>query len=313
MLAYARLRPGPGFEASRATAYYAQRLVPWPWLRRVVAGAIAAVVRRNHREASGSDGLAAAVAESLNDKGYAVVPDLLPPEAIAELCAYLETQSMVLRDGRDVALADVPDETSIADYPLSCVLKAPHVLRLANAPFLLALARAFLGCKPTISTIGIRWSFPGRASVATQAFHRDPDDWRFFKAFVYLSDVDEACGPHLYVRGSHREAGSLRALTFTRDDVERRYGRAAVVAITGPAGTSFVADTWGVHAGPVPSAKRRLMLEIGYSVLPVYALRYVPQRLPTRPAVDPYVNRLLIAPHGVEPGAAPHRFPHARG
>jgi hypothetical protein len=296
MLAYARLRPGPGFRAGRAAAYYAQRLVPWPLARRAVARGIAAVVRRRYPDAPFSDALAPAVAASLNEKGYAVVPDLLSPEAIADLAAYLASQSVVLRDGREMALAAVPAGTSIADYPLRTVLAAPHVLRHANAPFLLTLARAFLGCTPTISTIGIRWSFPGRASAATQAFHRDPDDWRFFKAFVYLSDVDETCGPHLYVRGSHRDSGSLRARTFARDAVEQRYGSGAIVTITGAAGTSFVADTWGVHAGPVPSAKRRLMLEIGYSVLPVYALDYVPLRLSPRPAVDAYVNRLLIAP-----------------
>jgi hypothetical protein len=36
-----------------------------------------------------------------------------------------------------------------------------------------------------------------------QAFHRDSEDWRYLKILVYLSDVDDGAGPHVYLHGSH--------------------------------------------------------------------------------------------------------------
>jgi hypothetical protein len=295
MLQYAPLRPGLGFDPLRAALYYAQRLVPAPLLRRAVAGSVAAAINLRHKRPP-SGPLANDIVGTLNSKGYAIIPDRLTDREIEEMLAYLARQPVILRDGRTVALEDVPAATTIADYALDTVLACPHMLELANAPDMIALATRFLGCMPTISTIGIRWSYPGsRDEATTQGFHRDPDDWRFFKFFIYLTDVDEECGPHLYVRGSNRTTGTFRAARFADAAVERDYGREAIVAITGPRGTSFVADTYGIHAGPIPTAKPRLMLEVGYSVLPVFAIRYQPVALRPRPPVDAYVNRLLLA------------------
>jgi hypothetical protein len=76
---------------------------------------------------------------------------------------------------------------------------------------------------------------------------------------------------------------------------EKRFGRNAIQTITGPAGTSFVADTYGVHRGAVPSLKPRLILQAGYSLLPIFAFLYRPILVEWRPPVDAYVNRLLLA------------------
>jgi hypothetical protein len=202
---------------------------------------------------------------------------------------------LLLRDGRCLGPDEAQSQATVADLPLDAVLQCPHVLAIANHAFLIQLAIDYLGCMPTISTIGMRWSFPGDGpSIQTQHFHRDPDDWRFFKLFIYLSDVDLESGPHLYVKGTHCHAGTLRARRFERAELERRYGREAIVALTGPPGTSFIADTYGIHAGPVPLSRPRLMLEIGYSILPVYSLSYRPQRIAQAYGLNRYVNRLLV-------------------
>lgn len=80
------------------------------------------------------------------------------------------------------------------------------------------------------------------------------------------------------------------------DEVVRRHGAAAPVSIVGPRGTMFLADTDGIHKGAVPIRNPRLIFEVGYSLLPVFALRYAPACL-TRdhPPLDPYINRLIIA------------------
>jgi hypothetical protein len=47
--------------------------------------------------------------------------------------------------------------------------------------------------------------------------------------------------------------------------------------------------------GKPPTARPRLMLIAQYSLLPVYAFKYQPLAMLPAPAVDPYVNRLLVS------------------
>ncbi len=158
------------------------------------------------------------------------------------------------------------------------------------------IVTAYLGCKPTLSSIGLRWSFPSEGKAeATQRFHRDPDDWRFLKLFIYLTDVDAESGPHVYVAGSHRTAGSLFERLYTTEEVERRHGRESVWTIAGPRGMSFLADTYGIHRGAVPTSRPRLILQLQYSLLPVFAFLYRPVPVAPNPGLDRYVNRLLVA------------------
>ena len=311
MLEYAPLRPGPGFHPLQIGLYYAQRLITRPILRRAVAASVAAGVNFLHPPKAleayktTADMDCAEATESLHRNGYAMLPDMLSPLQISEMKEFLAKENVLLRNGARVRAHQIPAGATLADFSLETVLRCPHVLTLANTPTIIRMAIDYLGCLPTISTIGIRWSFPGANEEATtQAFHRDPDDWRFFKLFVYMTDVDEESGPHLYVPRSHLTAGSIYARRFDLTDIETTYGKNSITAVTGPARTTFVADTYGVHAGPIPKSKPRLMLEVGYSVLPVFAIRYKPLRIEPRPRVDRYINRLLLD-SGVENGVTP--------
>ncbi|MDO9710158.1 hypothetical protein [Paracraurococcus lichenis] len=298
MLPYARLTLGPGFRPLRAALYYAQRLAVAPSLRRGVGAGLAALVNLRTGRAGRRPALppeAAMHLTALRQDGIVSLPPLLSGTALRETMDWLASRPVLGPQG-PVPLAALPPGTASASYPLETVLRCPHVLEVANDPAILALAEAYLGCRPTLSSIGLRWSLP-RPDRPTdvQFFHRDPDDWRFLKLFIYLTEVDSGSGPHVFVRGSHRTVGRLRAQPYHPEALARRYGTAAMSAVTGAAGTSFLADTWGIHAGAVPLARPRLMLQVQYSVLPVYALDYRP--LPVRPArpLDRYVNRLLLA------------------
>jgi hypothetical protein len=311
MLEEAPLWPGPGFQPLHAGFYYAQRIITQPILRRAVAASVAAGVNFLHPPkeleayTSTADMDCAKAMESLRHNGYAKLPDILSPLQISEMKEFLAKENVVLRNGAHVRADQIPAGATLADFSLETVLRCPHVLALANTPIIIHMAVDYLGCLPTISTIGIRWSLPGaKEESTTQAFHRDPDDWRFFKLFVYMTDVDEESGPHLYVPRSHLRAGSLHARCFEQTEIEDTYGKSSIIAVTGSAGTTFIADTYGIHAGPIPKSKTRLMLEVGYSVLPVFAFRYKPLHIEPRPRVDRYINRLLldsVVENGVTP------------
>jgi hypothetical protein len=197
--------------------------------------------------------------------------------------------------GRSFTLEELPESVRMADYGLGDILDCPHIIQLANSPALLALAAKYIGCKPTLSAIGLRWSFPaGSQGEGLQAFHRDSDDWRFLKVFVYLTDVAEDCGPHVYVKGTHRTRAPLKLRPYGDAEIEAAYGQDQCVSVTGPAGFAFAVDTYGIHKGAVPKARRRLLLQFQYSILPVYMYRYQPLGYRQARAFDPYINRLIF-------------------
>lgn len=297
MLPYAQLRPGPGFEARRALFYYAQRAVTLPGARGLLSSLIAGQVRRRHGEAADwpldADGKRAL--SELRSDGIALLTP--PPKRDVEaMAAYFKAQPVVGPQGTPIALDRLPAGAAAAAYSLDTVLRCPGLVGLLNAPRFLSLASSYLGCKPTLSSVGVRWTFPAAQGEARfQGFHRDLDDWRFLKLFVYLTDVDEGCGPHTFVRQSHRTAFGLTAGAYDVEGLQARFGRDSIVTVTGAMGTTFIADTIGVHRGGRPTLRPRLMLQVQYSLLPVFAFLYRP-REGLGAAVDAYCNRLLLRP-----------------
>ena len=79
----------------------------------------------------------------------------------------------------------------------------------------------------------------------------------------------------------------------SNDDPVLGFGEAAVTPVTGARGTAFLADVYGIHCGTPPERAPRLILQIQYSVLPVYAFHYRPvaARLPA--GSDRYMFRLM--------------------
>lgn len=302
MIEYARLSPGPGFSATNALLYYAQRLVTPALLRRTVSRSIAAVVRSAHGTGQHweADPTCGEVVAKLNCHGFATL-DAFPTDTVDEICDFFRSHEVLGPNNSLTSLARLPPATANAAYPLATILACKPVLAIVNSPRFLRIAAEYIGCKPTLTSIGVRWSFPvpGRP-VSVQTFHRDPDDWRFLKLFVYLTDVDSESGPHVYVLTSHKTAGSLRSRSFDGSKVEREYGAKNVMPVLGPRGTTFIADTYGIHMGVPPRQRPRLILQVQYSLLPNFALRYDPVSLPDRESVDPYVNRLMLAeqPYG---------------
>ena len=73
--------------------------------------------------------------------------------------------------------------------------------------------------------------------------------------------------PNVFVAKTHRRK-RLRHLWPKRRlddvDVERAYGRDAVLFLQGKAGDGFVEDTFGLHKGVIPISKRRLVLQLEY-------------------------------------------------
>lgn len=296
----ARLTPGPAFAPAQSLLYYTQRLVTHPKLRQVISAGLTTGVRL--KEGHPQFGQAASADEetsfqALCENGYAPLAALLSQEQVTDIHNFLRGKRLAEHGParRTFLLEEVPGDVRLADYRLKDVIDCPHLLELANSPFLLRLATRYVGCKPTISAVGLRWSFPREVTGAgLQAFHRDSDDWRFVKVFVYLTDVDEGSGPHVYVKESHLTKAPLRLREYRDEDILREYGVERVVSVVGPKGFGFAADTYGIHKGAVPSKRPRLLLQFQYSLLPVFAYRYKPESYSGNLALDKYINRLIV-------------------
>lgn len=161
----------------------------------------------------------------------------------------------------------------IGAHYFNTALLCPTIYKLQNDANLLAIAAKYLEQEPVHQGSQLWWSFPGyrtyqQLSSNGQLFHYDLDDYRFVKFFFYLTDVDAQGGPHICVRGSHKQK-KLSHLIFrkreTDEDIIKYYGLESLVTICGQAGLGFVEDGLCFHKGVTPTHKNRLILQIEFA------------------------------------------------
>ncbi len=291
------LDAAPELTPAAAAMYYSMRALPLFAFRRLV-GKLAAkgvALTRSKGVAPATAGAMSGVTDTLRSNGWAALPPMLSTAQIADVLTFLKARDLVAADGRRFRADEAPAGASLASYPLRTVLECPHIMQVMNRPDVLRVAQEYLGCQPTISGLRIDWSCPATGTGYVQRFHRDYDDWKIVKLFIYLSDVDDTSGPHEFVATSHKRSGQLRAIPYEQRDLERTYGRERLVRVVGPPGTSFMVDTWGIHKGNVPLTRTRMMLQIQYSIFPVLKFAYNPVSISLPPQFDRYTNRLLVA------------------
>ncbi len=240
---------------------------------------------------------------ALERDGFVFLEPLLSRTEIKEVLAYISDKAC--RDpyrphlGTFKAPAEVPPETHVSHYSNETILDAPHLLRVANDPKVLAIVEGVLGAKPTIGAMRLWWSTPSASGEPEHAekFHRDVDDLRFLKLFVYLTDVDDEAGPHIYAAGSHRRNELNRITRYEDQEVEAVMGRDAIRRFKGPAGTSFIENTYGLHRGLPPTSRPRLVFQPLYTLRPVIYGPKAPLRTLNSSdpqGLDPYINRVFL-------------------
>ncbi len=242
---------------------------------------------------------------ALRGNGIAPLGSLLSREQCATLVEYFRNR--IVRDPYRPELGQfLPDAprnpaiSHVAYHDARDVVSAPGLLALANQPRLLNIAARFLGCKPTIAYMAAWWSYPtGLGPQQAEQFHRDVDDWRFLKLFVYLTDVGPDNGPHVYITTSAAADRLTQIRRFSDEEVTATFGNESVRTITGMAGEAFLENTFGIHKGKPMMSGRRLIFQVVYSM---FALPYGP-RQPVDPVnghqgvpagLDPWINRVYV-------------------
>jgi hypothetical protein len=196
------------------------------------------------------------IEKSLKENGYVVIENFFSKEQVDEIVKLTENlpgynfhipnrafnqETKIFSDDSDWA---------ITAYKMDHMLKNELILKTITDAKLVSLAQSYLGCLPTIHSVNLWWSkFTGEV-FHTQKIHRDIDDYKFLAFFIYLSDVDENNGPHVFYPKTQNGSNDLS---------EKK-------VITGKAGTAIIADTYAWHHGSPLNEGKRLMIWTRYGL-----------------------------------------------
>ncbi len=215
----------------------------------------------------------AAIYQGLRERGYHVIAATPQSREVAiellEVMASNPTKREV--DGKvglfaDLVAEDVPggfrfftNEGGLPVLPAVRLLEDLGVLRAIGDDLghpILRAVNAWFSVRP--SQFGLNHEMK-----SAQQYHADndtPTGW--MKVFIYLTDVSEENGPHVFAPGSHLERPTELAADgrFSDDLVARHFG--AGHKITGPLGTVVVANTQGMHKALTVQSGMRAIFEL---------------------------------------------------
>jgi hypothetical protein len=254
--------------------FYLQRLFTNPSTRQWCAKWLAAF-----RPASGAGVGWNPIAHELTVSGFASLGSVLNGQQCQEIEHFFRQREV--HDPYRPEMGSFPldrrdPSAHVIHHFAADVLHAPYLLGLANRRDILEAAEGFLGCKPTIGYMTAWWSFPtGAGPQHAERFHRDVDDWRFVKLFIYLTPVSVDSGPHIYVKGSASSSHLLQNRRFDEAEVRQYFGDDGHLTVTGAAGDAFLENTFGIHKGLPVVRGHRLVFQVVYSM---FSLPYGPRR-----------------------------------
>lgn len=164
--------------------------------------------------------------------------------------------------------------SNIYDITGTSLVNNPVVQSIISDYSLISIAQSYLGTRPLLQNVTIWWSLTPdgmdvNLSRSAQMYHTDLDTIQWINFFFYLTDVDEHCGPHVFVRGSHRR--KPRAVQkdgrVTDEEVKQHYPTRDILNICAPKGSMIIADTKALHKGNhLDPGHSRLMLQIRFAI-----------------------------------------------
>lgn len=238
----------------------------------------------------------AAVA-SLHKDGFYVFQHVVDRSLTDTIRTYAEQAPCLPRgvDGPPVTYPRAAPSVGRYDFDEDVALGCPTVQEFVTDPAMAVIAQRYLGQPVLMDEVAFWWTTNKRAedaNINAQMFHQDRDRLSFLKFFIYLTDVTPDTGPHVYVRGSHRNVPwALRADGRITDEAVQKAGLGhEITELCGPAGTLLAVDTIGLHKGKTPITSDRLALENEFATS-LFGMDYErPSFTPTDLTKDRYMS-----------------------
>ena len=215
--------------------------------------------------------------DSLRESGYALISEFFPRELIDRI--FLKADAMFHNLEIDTRLAYSIqtkerttleglryDELAASEKMIALrdpLVRIPEALDVAFHESILKIAANFLGYVPPLYRATIVRDFPHNRPLHSSNFHKDNDESDSLQIFIYLVDIDDTCGPLVYIPGSnHYDVRSCRP-RLSRDlgipsndgrmsdeEVERVYPRRTWAVLRTRRGSVAAIHGNGIHKGP---------------------------------------------------------------
>jgi len=288
------------FKDARSIFYYSNRSIRDTNLRKIVFFVIKILLPKNNLPPAPQE-----EASRLRKDGIIVWDQLVDATTVNNIRQYLSTKSVYdLQDFIDgkgqipLKLEDVKiTRQKKLKYFDADIAGCKDIIDIANSPKILSLVADYFGCKPTIGNMAAWWTKAGADPAEKfydDMFHRDVDDIKFLKLFVYLNDVGPKNGAHSFIKGSHISNECTARRMLSDEEIDRHFPKNNQLVLTGKSGGAFLEDTWGLHRSMPCEEGERLVLHI------MYCVTSLNKHFPPKPVaenvygVDGYVNRVYL-------------------
>ena len=194
--------------------------------------------------------------ETIERDGYVVVENFVSQEEVDKIINFTKEIKGYQFHIPNRAFNTTPEfynenlNWNVCSYKMNHVLTNPTILKLLTRRDIVSLAQDYIGCLPVIGSTGLWWSKYTGEEFHTQKIHRDLDDFKFLAFFIYLSDVDDENGPHVYYKNTHKGSHKM-------DEK---------VVVKGKAGTAIFGDTYALHKGQPLNSGDRLLFMTRYTL-----------------------------------------------
>ncbi|MDH4102785.1 MAG: phytanoyl-CoA dioxygenase family protein [Thermoleophilia bacterium] len=230
------------------------------------------------------DDLQGRILQELETEGYSVLaftelfPDVGLREDIEEQSGRFvaETKAGLAGDRGGLRVrAGKEFVVRLHSYGVELSLEDPW-FRACTSRRMLDIANTYLDLWSKLEYTDMWYSVPQAEEaerVASQRWHRDFNDRRLVKAFLYLADVDESMGPFEYVPGSAGKGPYASVWPWkplgdnypSQEEFAERVPEASIKTFTAPKGTLIFCDTAGFHRGGLSTTHPRVLATVTYS------------------------------------------------
>ncbi len=227
------------------------------------------------RSALMDDGAIESSVGRLEKRGWDIMPWRLSVDDIAAVRKFaFSTPAYATSPDERISISEsqIPHSHGRYYWRMSDIVRQPAIQRLMVDGALHKIAQSYLGCRPTLTAIGL-WLDPiYEGYYGAHVYHYDNDGPAFLKFFIYLTDVDTESGAHTYIQGSHSRHKPNQfqiSQRYDRDDLLDHYGVENEIVFSAPAGTVLAEDTAGFHKGTTLKKGFRMLIELQYAMLDI--------------------------------------------